>query len=84
MLEILAPLAHRRLFTSPEGRAPAPLEALVAIASGETEPRLEHVVARAVELTSPGDTVLVAGSIYLVGAVRAALLGIAPDPTVAL
>jgi dihydrofolate synthase/folylpolyglutamate synthase len=84
MLEILAPLAARRLFASPEGRAPAPLEALVAIASGETEPRLGRVVARAVELTSPGDTVLVAGSIYLVGAVRAALLGIATDPTVAL
>ena len=34
--------------------------------------------------SAPGDTVVVTGSIYLVGEVRAALLGIEADPVIAL
>jgi len=84
MLECLAPLATRRLYLPPEGRAPAPVHALVAVADGLVEPSIGRATERALSLTKRGETVVVAGSIYLVGAVRAQLLGIAPDPVVAL
>jgi dihydrofolate synthase/folylpolyglutamate synthase len=84
MLRALAPLADRRVYGLPEGRAPAPISALQSIAPGVAAETAEAVVARALELASADDVVLVAGSIYLVGAVRARLLGIEPDPVVAL
>jgi dihydrofolate synthase/folylpolyglutamate synthase len=84
LLRELAPLAERRVYTSPQGRAPAPLDALTAIAPGETIEDPARAVERARQLAAPGDVVLVAGSIYLVGAVRAHLLGEERDPAIAL
>jgi dihydrofolate synthase/folylpolyglutamate synthase len=84
MLAALAPRAGRRLYTTPKGRAAAPLAALQAIAPGEAVPEPRAALARALEAAAPGDLVVVTGSIYLVGEVRSALLGIEPDPVIAL
>jgi len=84
MLKILAPTAARRVYTAPQGRAPAPLPALAAIAPGEAVPEPAAALARALAITPPGGLVVVAGSIYLVGEIRAALLNIPSDPTIAL
>ncbi|MGK4003111.1 folylpolyglutamate synthase/dihydrofolate synthase family protein [Sorangium sp. So ce1036] len=84
MLKALAPRAQRRFYVTPRGRAAAPLEALRAIAPGEPVGDPGAAVARALEGAAPGGLVVVAGSIYLVGEVRSALLGITPDPVVTL
>jgi dihydrofolate synthase/folylpolyglutamate synthase len=84
MLRDLAPLARRRYYTEPQGRAPAPLAELSAAFAGEVIPAPRDAVARAIAASAPGDTVIVTGSIYLVGEVRAALLGIEADPVIAL
>lgn len=84
MLDMLGPLAERRVYTQPKGRAPASLSEMAERFAGEAvnEPRV--AIYRALELARPGDIVLVAGSIFLVGEVRAELLGLACDPIVAL
>jgi dihydrofolate synthase/folylpolyglutamate synthase len=84
MLEVLAPRAARRLYTSPKGRAPAPFDALVAVAPGEVVAEPLAALERAIALTEPGGAVVVAGSSYLVGELRAALFGIDADPIIPL
>jgi dihydrofolate synthase/folylpolyglutamate synthase len=84
MLHILGPIAERRIYTSPQGRAPAAPSALAAICPGEVVERPGDAVERALAIARPGDRVVVAGSIYLVGEVRGALLGIDCDPIIAL
>ena len=84
MLELALPLAARRVYTLPAGRAPAPLEALAAIAPGEGEPDPRAAIARALAAARAGDLVVVTGSSYLVGEIRGALLGIACDPVIPL
>lgn len=84
MLAPLAPLCARRYYTEPKGRAPAALEALRALAEGECIADPCAAIDRAVTASRPGDTVLVTGSIYLVGEIRAHLLGIDADPMIAL
>jgi dihydrofolate synthase / folylpolyglutamate synthase len=84
MLASLAPLAARRYYAEPRGRAPAHPADLAAMFPGAAvaDPRL--AVERAIAESRPGDVILVAGSLYLVGEVRAALLGVEPDPFIAL
>jgi dihydrofolate synthase / folylpolyglutamate synthase len=84
MLSGIAQLAERRYYTEPKGRAPAPLAELSSIAPGEAVPEPRDAIARALAESQPGDTIIVAGSIYLVGEIRAALLGIETDPVIAL
>ncbi|WP_437574311.1 bifunctional folylpolyglutamate synthase/dihydrofolate synthase [Sorangium sp. So ce887] len=84
MLQTLAPRAQRRFYATPQGRAAAPLDALRDIAPGEPIGDPRAAVARAIEVAGAGGLVVVAGSIYLVGEVRSALLGIVPDPVVTL
>ncbi len=84
MLSLLAPFAARFVFGPPGGRAPAPLHELAAIAPGAQASSAEHACELAAAVTPRGDTVLVTGSIYFIGAVRARLLGIEPDPVIAL
>jgi dihydrofolate synthase / folylpolyglutamate synthase len=84
MLRLLAPLAARRIYTSPQGRAPASADELARIMPGaHVEPAAE-AVRRAIAASREGERVVVAGSMYLIGEVRAALLGIEADPLVAL
>ncbi|WP_437586476.1 bifunctional folylpolyglutamate synthase/dihydrofolate synthase [Sorangium sp. So ce1000] len=84
MLQVLAPRAPRRFYVTPKGRAAAPLDALREVAPGEAIGDPCAAVARAIEAAGPGGLVVVAGSIYLIGEVRSALLGITPDPVVTL
>lgn len=84
MLQTLAPLASSRIYTLPSGRAPARIDALQAIAPGLGEADPLRAADLAIQHAALGDTVLVTGSIYLVGAVRAHWLGVAPDPVIAL
>lgn len=84
MLALLAPCAARRIYTTPKGRTPAPFERLTSIAPGAILPDPAEAIARAIELATPGGTVLVTGSLYLVGEVRAHLLGLPSDPIIPL
>jgi dihydrofolate synthase/folylpolyglutamate synthase len=84
MLLALAPLADRRYYAEPKGRAPAALADLQAHAAGESAPSPREALRRALAASRPGDTLVVTGSIYLVGEVRCALLGIEADPVIAL
>jgi dihydrofolate synthase/folylpolyglutamate synthase len=84
MLGAIASLADRRYYTEPKGRPPAPLAELASIAPGEVVPEPRDAIDRALASSQPEDTVIVVGSIYLVGEIRAALLGIEADPIIAL
>jgi dihydrofolate synthase/folylpolyglutamate synthase len=85
MLRRLAPrAARRRYYAEPKGRAPAPLAEMAAIAAGVAVAEPREAIRRALAESAAGDTVLVTGSIYLVGEVRAELLGIGADPVIAL
>ncbi|MCC6525729.1 MAG: bifunctional folylpolyglutamate synthase/dihydrofolate synthase [Polyangiaceae bacterium] len=88
MLDTLAPLARRRFYCEPleasAGRRSAEPSALAARHAGATEPHPEHALARALAGCRPGDALVVCGSIFLVGAVRATLLGVTRDPPVPL
>ena len=84
MLLRLAARAHRRVYTAPKGRAPAALGDLARVAPGDMEPEPAAALSRALDLAAPGDTVLVTGSLYLVGELRAHLLGLPSDPVIAL
>jgi len=84
LLACVAPLAHARIYACPLGRAPAPLAELAAVAAGDAATDAADAIGRAVARSGPADLVLVTGSLYLVGAVRAQLLGITPDPVVGL
>ncbi len=84
MLGSLAPLCGRRYYTEPKGRAPAALAELGTAAPGAMVAEPNDAIARAIAESRPGDTILVTGSIYLVGEIRAYLLGIDADPMIAL
>lgn len=84
MLGALAPLCSRRYYTEPKGRAPAALADLSATAPGTMVAEPHDAITQAIAESRPGDTILVTGSIYLVGEIRAHLLGIEADPMIAL
>lgn len=84
MQDTLAPLANRRVYTSPKGRAPAALEELQNRYAGVAASEPREAIHMALALAGADDVVLVAGSIFLVGEVRAELLGLECDPVVAL
>ena len=83
MLSIVAGLPAPRVYVGPKGRAPVPLDELVALAPGEAAASLDEALAMA-RARAGGRTVVVAGSLYLVGEARAKLLGLESDPIVAL
>ena len=79
VIATLAPLAATLTFTSPTSPRASPAESLARLAAGH--PRLAVVpnpmaaLAHAKAQTAPEDVVVVAGSLYLVGEIRAALKG---------
>ena len=83
-LDKIAPLARARFYTCPGGRAPAPLDELARIAPGACIADPREAVDAAIAAAGDDDTVLVTGSVYLVGTVRAHLLGARRDPAVGL
>jgi dihydrofolate synthase / folylpolyglutamate synthase len=85
--EMLAIVAERidapRFYAPPQGRAPASGEALTHVAVGEPAASVAEALVRAHSRARAG-TVVVCGSLYLVGEARGRLLGLAFDPIVAL
>lgn len=72
-----------RVYAAPPGRAPADLEALQAIADGTMATSVAEALRAARRAAGPR-SVVVCGSLYLVGEARAGLLGLSRDPAVAL
>jgi dihydrofolate synthase / folylpolyglutamate synthase len=83
MLHTLARLDAPRVYVSPSGRSPASPAALATLAPGEIAEDLGGALASA-RRRAEGRPVVVCGSLYLVGAARARLLGLPSDPIVAL
>lgn len=81
VVQLLAPLAGRVVVTraarSPRAMHPAELAALVPGASVTDDP--VSALRAAGELTQPGDTIVVAGSLFLVGEMRDLLTGAAGE-----
>jgi folylpolyglutamate synthase/dihydropteroate synthase len=93
MLAILGPLARERVYCEPvvdiAGRRAVPARALADLFPGRASPDVEEALrltltARASKHSKHGGTVLVVGSIFLVGTVRAALLAEPRDALVPL
>lgn len=85
MLDRVGSIAGHRVYVAPPGgRAPAPLEAMQAHLSGETAPSAADALALARQRVGRGGLVIVAGSIFLVGPIRAQILGLSMDPQVGL
>jgi dihydrofolate synthase/folylpolyglutamate synthase len=81
MLMRMAPLASRRFYVAPSGRAPASVEELCAIAGGVASGSAEEAVRSACGVAG---MVVVCGSIFLVAEVRAGLLGVPLEGVVGL
>lgn len=75
---------HRIYAVPPMPRAPDDLSVFQAVRPGEVAPTVMDGLARAREAAGEQGTVLVAGSIFLVQAVRAAVLGVPSDPPIAM
>ncbi|HEY3593689.1 MAG TPA: cyanophycin synthetase, partial [Polyangiaceae bacterium] len=84
MLARLASCAATRVYVAPEGRRAAEPSALAHELSGDVADSLESAMAMARGAAGPDGLVVVAGSIFLVGAARAWLLGLERDPAIAL
>jgi dihydrofolate synthase / folylpolyglutamate synthase len=84
MLLILAPFAQHRFYLAPEGRRATDPARLVEVRPGTVAADVPAALLHARAAVGPGGLVLVAGSIFLVGAARAHLLGLPRDPAVAL
>lgn len=83
MLEALRAVEAPRFYVRPAGRAPADPRALAEVAPGEATGDLDAALAGA-RAAAGAAPVVVCGSLYLVGEARARLLGLRPDPIVAL
>ncbi len=84
MLASLAPLAARRVYVAPEGRRAADPATMLEIAPGEVAPNVSRALEMARQAVGANGVIVVAGSIFLVGAARGALLGLPRDPVIAL
>jgi dihydrofolate synthase / folylpolyglutamate synthase len=84
MLCSLAPLAAHRVYVAPEGRKAADPAVLARLAPGTPVSSVSEGLRCARDRVGSDGLVVVTGSIYLVGAARADLLGLERDPPVAL
>jgi dihydrofolate synthase/folylpolyglutamate synthase len=83
MLETLAPLAATRIYVAPRtSRSAVDPSAIAAVRAGSVADDVDVALASADH--GDGRLVVVAGSIFLVGAARSRLLGLPSDPPVAL
>lgn len=80
-LAMVATLAHTIILTKPDGERSAEPELLLQNVPGEFKdkctlmPTVKEAIAEAEKLAGPDDLILVAGSLYLIGASRTLLLG---------
>jgi len=88
MLELLRPHARERIYCEPlselAGRRAVPPTTIAAEIDGFVATTAEHALDRALDRTGAGDTIVVTGSIFLVGRVRARVLDEAQDVVVPL
>jgi dihydrofolate synthase/folylpolyglutamate synthase len=84
MLAELAPQAAWRVYVAPEGRRAAEPALLAETLAGQVAGSVEQALDFGRKAAGPDGLVVVAGSIFLVGAARAFLLGLEKDPAVAL
>jgi dihydrofolate synthase/folylpolyglutamate synthase len=84
MLTILAPRARLRFYVAPEGRRATDPAGLVLHQPGVVASTVAEALARARAAVGRDGFIVVTGSIFLVGAARSHLLGLARDPAIAL
>jgi dihydrofolate synthase/folylpolyglutamate synthase len=84
MLDRIAPLSHHRVYVPPQGRAATPPSEIAERHAGHIASTAPEALATARRLVGKDGLVVVCGSIYLVGEVRAILLDLPRDPPVAL
>jgi dihydrofolate synthase/folylpolyglutamate synthase len=84
MLAALAPHAEHRVYVAPEGRRAADPAAMADIAEGALAANPAHALELGRKAVGASGLVVVTGSIFLVGATRALLLGLPRDPAIAL
>jgi len=83
MLRRLEQVAGHRVFVAPPiaGQSVDPRE-MAALLAGEVAENVQQALVRARSMVGPFGVVVVTGSTYLVGAARALLLGLQPDPPI--
>ena len=79
MLQRLSHVAYHRVFVPPPVRNAVDPQIMSATMGGEIASTVTEGLARGRALVGPRGVVVVTGSTYLVGAARAALLGLQPD-----
>ncbi len=84
MLRVLAPIAARRIFTHPQGRAPHAADKLASAWGGLAILDPQAALAHALASSPPEDAIVVTGSSYLVGEIRGLVFGLTCDPVVGL
>jgi len=82
MLHRLEHVAYHKVFVAPPTPSAADPNLLAQTMGGEVAPTVVEGLTRARMLVGQRGVVVVTGSIYLVGAARAALLGLDPDPAI--
>jgi dihydrofolate synthase / folylpolyglutamate synthase len=83
MLQELAAIDAPRIYVEPGARAAVPPSELAAALAGDPAPSVADALAMA-RARAGGRSVLVCGSLYLIGAARGQLLGLPCDPAVGL
>ena len=84
MIDALAPRFAHRVYVAPKGRAATEPEKIAARHSGEIATGVIDAYKRARAAVGKDGLVVAAGSIFLIGELRANLLGLPRDPPIAL
>jgi dihydrofolate synthase/folylpolyglutamate synthase len=84
MLSSLSTLADHRVYVAPEGRRAADPATIAQLVPGELADTTDQALRLGRRAVGPNGLVVVTGSIFLVGAARAILLGLPRDPPIAL
>lgn len=83
MLRRLEQVAGHRVFVAPPiGDCAVDPREMAALLAGEIADNVQQALVRARSMVGPFGVVVVTGSTYLVGAARALLLGLQPDPPI--
>lgn len=82
MLRTLSPVFDHILYRSPDMARAAPYGMLNQVRKGERTRDITQALERARQLAGPEGLVVVAGSIFLIAAVRAQVLGVRSDPLI--
>ena len=84
MIDALAPRAAHRVYVEPKGRAATDPRLIAARHAGDVAEGVLEGYARAREAVGPKGLVVACGSVFLIGELRAKLLGLPRDPPMAL